>query len=341
MIHKRDLLLGLPLAGLLAAAGTRVATAAAPRAQPLPPGIAPDSLLANVDRSLVAAGKARIARMDAERIETQKGGDHEVPPFKVVGNTYSVGTKTVTAYVIKTSEGLILVDMTYDHSAWWVAKAMQSLGFELSDIKILLGSHSHGDHVGGMAWFKQRAPQAQIMIMDADAEILARGVPPRTPGGGGGIPAVKIDRILKDGDKVTLGDTTVTAWKTAGHTPGATSLEWTQTENGKTYTVVLVGSNFTAISGYPNVIQDQINTWNRYLSLKADIWMGGHTWQHEQKPKYAELIYGDPAVNPFYDPQGYRELIAARSEEFLERLRNPNAPDSRGQVPGAPRPARP
>lgn len=339
MIRKRDLLLSLSLSAVLAtAAGPQAATAAAAQAQPLPAGVAPGSLLANVDRSLVAAGKARIARMDAERVETSKGGDHPVPAFKIVGNTYSVGTKTATAYVIKTSDGLILVDTTYDHSAWWVANAIESMGMKISDIKVLLGSHSHGDHVGGTAWFKQRVPNAQVMIMDTDAPILERGVAPRTPGGGGGIPAVKVDRVLKDGDKITLGDTTVTAWKTAGHTPGATSLEWTQTENGKAYTVVLIGSNFTAVSGYPNVIPDQINTWNRYLSLKADIWMGGHTWQHEQKPKYAALIYGDPAVNPFYDPQGYRELIAARSEEFLERLRNPNAPDSRGNVPGAARP---
>lgn len=314
-------------------AASVLAAATVANAQATPPGIEPGTPLATLDRSLVAAGKARIARMDAERAQTQKGGDKEVPAFKVVGNTYSVGTKTVTAYVIKTSDGLILLDTTYEHTAPWVAKEIEGLGFKLSDIKILLGSHSHADHVGGMSWFQQRAPNAKVMIMDADAAILAKGVPGRE--GRSGIPAVKIDRVLKDGDKITLGDTTLTAWKTAGHTPGATSLEWLQTENGKTYNVVLVGSQFTAIEGYPGVKEDQIRTWNRYLSLKADVWMGGHTWQHEQKPKYASLIYGDPAVNPFYDPQGYRELIAARSEEFLERLRNPSAPDSRGRVPGA------
>jgi metallo-beta-lactamase class B len=334
MIRKRNLLFCLPAVALLAMTGVA-------HAQTLPPGIEPNSPLAKLDHSLVAAGKVRIARMDAERVETQKGGDAEVPPFKLVGNTYSVGIKAVTSYVIKTSDGLILVDMTYDRTAPWVAKAIESLGFRLSDIKIILGSHSHGDHVGGMAYFKAHAPQAKVMIMDADAPILEKGVPGRGPGGTGGIPPVKVDRVLKDGDKITLGDTTLTAWKTAGHTPGATSLEWKQTENGKTYNVVLVGSQFTAIEGYPGVKEDQIKTWNRYLSLNADIWVGGHTWQHEQRPKYAALIYGDPAVNPFYDPQGYRELIAARAEEFLERLRNPAAPDSRGRPAGAPPSPRP
>lgn len=327
MIRKRNLLFGLPAVAFLA-------TAVLAHAQTALPGIEPNSPLANLDRSLVAAGKARIARMDAERPLTSKGGDAEVPAFKLVGNTYSVGTKTATAYVIKTSDGLILVDTTYERTAPWVAKAIESMGLKVSDIKILLGSHSHGDHVGGMAWFKARAPQAKVMIMDADAPILEKGVQGRE-GGGGGIPAVKVDRVLKDGDKVTLGDTTLTAWKTAGHTPGATSLEWMQTENGKPYNVVLVGSQFTAIEGYPGVREDQIRTWNRYLSLKADVWVGGHTWQHDQKSKYATMVYGDRSVNPFYDPQGYRELVAARSEEFLERLRNPSAPDSRGRVPGA------
>lgn len=325
MIRKRNLLLVLPALAL-------AASAVIAQAQTLPPDIKPGTPLAMLDTSLVAAGKARIARMDAEREQTQKG-DHEVPAFRLVGNTYSVGTKTVTAYVIKTSAGLILVDTTYENTAPWVAKAIESMGLKVSDIKIMLGSHSHADHVGGMSWFKARVPQAKVMIMDADAPILEKGVPGRN--GGVGIPPVKVDRVLKDGDKITLGDTTLTAWKTAGHTPGATSLEWTQTENGKSLNVVLVGSQFTAIEGYPGVKNDQINTWNRYLSLKADVWVGGHTWQHEQRPKYAALVYGDAAVNPFYDPQGYRELIAARSEEFLERLRNPAAPDSRGKVPGA------
>lgn len=295
-------------------------------------GLDPKSALANLDATLVAAGKTRIAAMDAERAARQKIGDAEFPAFKLVGNTYSVGTNSQTAYVIKTSDGLILVDMTYERTAPWVAKAIESQGLKVSDIKILLGSHSHGDHVGGMAWFKERAPQAKTMIMEGDAAILEKGVVGRD--GSFSIRPVKVDRVLKDGDKITLGDTTLTAWKTAGHTPGATSLEWMQTENGKPYNVVLVGSQFTAIEGYPGVKEDQIKTWNRYLSLRADVWVGGHTWQHSQTAKHDALM-ANPGTNPFIDPQGYRELIAARSDEFVQRLKDPSAPDSRGRTPSA------
>jgi glyoxylase-like metal-dependent hydrolase (beta-lactamase superfamily II) len=292
----------------------------------------PTSALANLDPTLVAAGKARVARMDAERAVTQKVGDSEFPSFRLVGNTYSVGTNSETSYLIKTSDGLILIDMTYEQTAPWIAKAIESRGFKLADIRILLGSHSHPDHVGGMAWFKERAPLARTMIMDADAAILEKGVIGRD--GSVSIRPVKADRILKDGDKITLGDTTLTAWKTAGHTPGATSFEWMQTDNGKAYNVVLVGSQFTAIEGYPGVKDDQIRTWNRYLSLHPDVWVGGHTWQHGQTEKY-EAMKAHPGTNPFIDPQGYRELIAARSDEFVQRLKDPSAPDSRGTRPGA------
>lgn len=300
-------------------------------------GLDPKSALANLDMSLVAAGKKRIETMDAERAARQKIGDSEFPAFKLIGNTYSVGTSNNTAYVIKTSDGLILVDMTFERTAPWIARAIESQGLKVADIKILLGSHSHADHVGGMTWFKERAPQAKTMIMDTDAPILAKGVVGRD--GSISIRPVKVDRVLKDGDKITLGDTTLTAWKTAGHTPGATSLEWTQTENGRSYTVVLVGSQFTAIEGYPGVKEDQIRTWNRYLSLRPDVWVGGHTWQHSQTGKHDALL-AKPGTNPFIDPQGYRELIAARSDEFLQRLKDPAAPDSRGRRPAVKPPGR-
>ena len=209
-------------------------------ANPAPATIASGSPLLHIDPAEVACGRPAIALMDATRTTT--GWDHrKFPAFKVVGNTYSVGISAVTAYLIKTSEGLILIDTTFDETAPWVAESVEKLGFKLTDIKIILGSHAHLDHQGGSAWMKAHVPGAKLMIMEGDAETVEKGAPGVT-GIGRGMPPVKVDQILHDGDKVTLGDVTVLVWKTAGHTPGASSFEWKTTENGKTYDVLLMGS---------------------------------------------------------------------------------------------------
>lgn len=269
--------------------------------------------------------------MDATRITT--GWDHrKFPAFKVVGNTYSVGISAVTAYLVKTSDGLILIDTTFDETAPWVAESIEKLGFKLSDVKIILGSHAHLDHQGGSAWMKAHAPGARLMIMEGDAETVEKGSP-GVEGIGRGMPPVKVDRVLHDGDKVTLGDVTISIWKTAGHTRGASSFEWQTTENGKTYDVLLMGSQQAATKlvpeGYPGIVKDQIDGWERLLSLKPDVWFGGHPWQHNNVDKY-EAMLAEPGSNPFIDPKGYRCLVAARAFDFVEELKKQEAAAATG-----------
>lgn len=312
-------------AASLAAAFGSAALAAPPAAQPIAQ-IAADSPLLKIDPAEVACGRPAIALMDATRITT--GWDHrKFPAFKVIGNTYSVGISAVTAYLIRTDDGLILIDTTFDETAPWVADSIKELGFKLEDIKIILGSHAHLDHQGGSAWMKAHAPNARLMIMAGDAATVEAGAP-GVEGIGRGMPPVKVDRVLHDGDKVTLGDVTVLVWKTAGHTPGASSFEWKTTENGKSYDILLMGSQQAAAKlvpeGYPGIVKDQIDGWERLLSLKPDVWFGGHPWQHNNVDKY-EAMLAEPGSNPFIDPQGYRCLVAARSFDFVEELRKQEA----------------
>lgn len=314
----------------LAALAMGQAALAAPSAPPLAK-IAADSPLLRIDPNEVACGRPAIALMDATRITT--GWDHrKFPAFKVVGNTYSVGISAVTAYLVKTSDGLILIDTTFDETAPWVAESIEKLGFKLADIKIILGSHAHLDHQGGSAWMKVHAPDAKLMIMEGDAETVEKGSP-AVEGIGRGMPAVKVDRVLHDGDKVTLGDVTVSVWKTAGHTRGASSFEWQTTENGKTYDVLLMGSQQAATKlvpeEYPGIVKDQIDGWERLLSLRPDVWFGGHPWQHNNVDKY-EAMLAEPGSNPFVDPKGYRCLVAARAFDFVEELKKQEAAAAKG-----------
>ncbi len=285
------------------------------------PEIPRNSPLLKLDPKMVACGKRIIAQMDATRITT--GWENQkFPAFRVIGNTYSVGIKAVTAYLIKTNDGLILIDTTWAETAPWVGESIEKLGFKLSDIKIILGSHAHPDHIGGNTWMKAHAPNAKLMIMDTDAPVMEQGTPAR--GGLAAVPGVKVDRILHDGDKVTLGDVTVDIWKTAGHTPGATSFLWRTAQGNKTYTVMIVGSQFVANPlvpvVYPGVVRDQIDSWTKILSFKPDVWFGGHTWQHDNIDKYEAMLVDPKAANPFVDPKSYQCLAAARSQEFVEAL---------------------
>lgn len=303
---------------------------AAPSALP-PAKIAAGSPLLSIDPAEVACGRPAIALMDATRITT--GWDNrQFPAFKVVGNTYSVGISAVTAYLVKTSDGLILIDTTFDETAPWVAESVEKLGFKLADIKIILGSHAHLDHQGGSAWMKAHVPGAKLMIMEGDAETVEKGAP-GVEGIGRGMPPVKVDRVLHDGDKVKLGDVTVSVWKTAGHTKGASSFEWQTTENGKTYDVLLMGSQQAAKElvpeEYPGIVKDQIEGWEKLLSLKPDVWFGGHPWQHNNVDKY-EAILAEPGSNPFIDPKGYRCLVAARAFDFVEELKKQEAAAGKG-----------
>ena len=282
-----------------------------------------NSQLLHIDPATIEAGRARIAKMDLERIKAGKAGLKVDPAFKVIGNTYSIGTNSSTSYLIKTSEGLILMDATFANTAPGLAENIKKLGFNTADIKVLLGSHSHGDHVGGMAYFQKLAPNAKLYVMDADAPIVEKGVRDRS-GQGWSVEPVKVAKVVQDGEKITLGDVTVIAYKTAGHTPGATSYEWKTTEGGKTYSIVLVGSQQVAEKlipeGYPGIVDDQILGWTRLLSLRPDVWFGGHEWQHDNVDKYESLM-AHPGTNPYIDPAGYRELIAARANEFVLELR--------------------
>src|SRR5215471_13710395 len=164
---------------------------------------------------------ARNMGSEADRIT-------QFTPHKIIGNIYYVGTVTLSSFLIATPEGHILIDSTYERGVPAIAKSVADLGFKFSDVKILLGNHAHGDHQEGDALVKQMTG-AQVMAMAEDVPLLQAMKP-----GGKEHP---IDRILHDGDRVTLGGTTLVAHLTAGHTPGCTTWTTTAQEGGRSYNV--------------------------------------------------------------------------------------------------------
>jgi metallo-beta-lactamase class B len=224
------------------------------------------------------------------------------PPHKVIGNVYYVGTKSLASFLITTPQGHILVNSTYERNVPTIQKSVEQLGFKFSDIKILLGSHAHGDHQEGDALVKQLTG-AQVMAMAEDVPAL-RAMKP----GGKEHP---IDRVLHDGDVVTLGRTTLVAHLTPGHTRGCTTWTLKAQEEGKTYDVVIIGSfgtnpGFRLVNnaGAPHIAEEFERTFKVARSLPCDVPLGSHPGMYNLEQKYAQL--GKGGTNPFIDPEGYK-----------------------------------
>jgi metallo-beta-lactamase class B len=237
------------------------------------------------------------------------------PAHKVIGNMYFVGSEQLGSFLITTPEGHILINSDYEETVPVIRAAVEKLGFKFTDIKILLGSHAHPDHMTGDAMVKQLTG-ATVMAMEQDVPSLNNIRP-------GGKPH-PIDRVLHDGDTVTLGGTTLTAHLTPGHTKGCTTWTFKTAENGKTYDVLVVGSlslnaaNLGDNPGYPNIRQDFVKSFKVMRTLPADVFVGSHTGFYQMSQKYARLEKGES--NPFIDPAGYKALIDSSEKAFLDRI---------------------
>ena len=169
----------------------------------------------------------------ARNMGTEEDQTTAFAPHKVIGNIYYVGTRTLSSFLVVTPQGNILINSTYERNVPTIEKSVAQLGFKFSDVKILLGTHAHGDHQEGDALVKQKT-EAQVMAMAEDLPALQAIKP-----GGKEHP---VDRVLRDGESVTLGGTTLVAHLTAGHTRGCTTWTTTAQEGGRTYNVVFACS---------------------------------------------------------------------------------------------------
>jgi metallo-beta-lactamase class B len=205
-----------------------------------------------------------------------------VEPFRIVGNIYYVGARNIAAYLIATPQGHILIDtgMSEMHDA--ITGSVEQLGYSVSDIRILLASHAHFDHIDGHALMRRRTG-AQVMAMSGDAEALESGHDTSALGAIGWEP-VPVSRRLKDGETVTLGDMTLRAIHAPGHTQGATIWMTTVEDDGRRYQVAFFTTT-TPNPGVPlfnnprhaNVVDDTRKTFRKLKAEREpDIVLVGH-----------------------------------------------------------------
>ena len=251
-----------------------------------------------------------------------------IAPRHLVGNIYYVGTEGISSFLISTSDGLILIDSGFESMVPGILNGVKALGFEPRNIKYLLSSHAHIDHVGGHA-LMQKLTGAKIIASAADARIIESGgvddfIPfPRdtisyTP--------VKVDRIVANGGHVQLGDTVLTAVLTPCHTRGATTWTTQVRDGDKTYNVVFFssatinrGTSLLARPAYPGIVDDYRSTIQRLKDLPCDIFFAPHNQQFGMSAKFAKQDQ-DPDANPFVDPEGWRNLIANVESMFNKQL---------------------
>lgn len=251
-----------------------------------------------------------------------------IAPFRIADDLYYVGAADYASYLIVTTAGLILIDGGVESMAPHILANVRALGHEPSDVKVLLNSHAHVDHAGGLAALK-RASGAALYAMPHDAELMARGgkgdfgLGDRMP-----YPAVTPDHILKDGQKVRLGDKTLTANLTPGHTRGCTTWTFpiTDTVGAKRSTrqvlihcssTVLPGYRLVGNESYPGIRADFEKSYRFWRTAPCEIFLGSHG----QFFRMNEKLQADRGeTNPFYDPQGCRNFYAKAEAAFRAEL---------------------
>jgi len=259
----------------------------------------------------VALGAAQMAAQD-----THAAFNKPFPPFKVMDNIYFVGTEDLGSFLITTPAGHILINSDFENTVPQIRAAVEKLGFKFTDIKILLGSHAHGDHMEGDALVKELTG-AQVVVMEQDVPALSRMTPQGKPH--------PMDRVIHDGEEVKLGGVTLVAHLTPGHTKGCTTWTLKAQEQGKTYNVVILGSigvnpGYILVNNkdYPQIADDYVRGFKVLRALPCDVFLASHSRFYGTPEKYAKLKDGGP--NPFIDPAGYRAHLDLQEKNFKEKL---------------------
>ena len=242
-------------------------------------------------------------------------------PYRIASNIYYVGTNYLASFLFVTPEGNILLNSDYEESVPLIRASIEKLGFKMRDIKFMLNSHGHADHIGGEK-LMQELTGAQVWISEPDAPILIAG--------SRGIKPMKPDKVFGDGQQVSLGGVTLTANFTPGHTKGCTTWTMVAEDAGKKYNVVfwcgLGGLNLPLLNNprYPNLAQDAAYSVQIAKLLPCDVYFGPHTENYGMLEKLKKLEQGS-GPNPFIDPQGCRASVEDREKQLQAELKKERA----------------
>jgi metallo-beta-lactamase class B len=264
------------------------------------------------------AGQAGVPR-------EMRAWNRDYPPFQIIGNIYYIGSNAVAQFLITTPEGHILLDSGFEASVPRLRANVESLGFRFADVKYLLTSHAHIDHVQGHALVR-RLTGATVVASAADGQVLTNG------GKGEAVydgvfswAPCPVDRVVADGDTIALGGTTLVAHLTPGHTRGATTWTMRIAQNGRPLDVVFFpsaninpGVHLVGNTRYPQIADDFERSFATWRALPCDVLLGAHPTFFDMDRKRDRMGSGVP--NPFIDPDGYRHLIAEAEQHFRAQL---------------------
>jgi metallo-beta-lactamase class B len=246
-------------------------------------------------------------------------------PHRVIGNIYFVGQDDLASFLIVTPKGNILINTGYEFSVPEIQESMKLLGFRFQDIKILLVTHAHSDHAGGLATVR-KLTGAKMLAIEQEAELLRTGG--KTDylfGKPGWFEPVKVDKTFVDGEPIELGGTVLIPHLTPGHTKGSTSYSTDITEKGKLYHVLVAnlpnlndGVNLTDNPKYPNIVEDYAHAFDVLRQLPCDVFLSSHTSAYQLTRKWHK---GQPySPETFVDPDGYRLAVYRAEMRFAQTL---------------------
>ena len=258
-------------------------------------------------------------------------------PFRVFGNTYYVGVEGLSALLVTSEKGHILLDGALSQSAASIDASIRALGFRTEDVRLIVTSHAHFDHVGGVAAL-QRASGATVAASASSARALEAGTPtPDDPqhAFGDRFPAVKGVKVVKDREVLRVGSLALTAHFTPGHTPGSTTWSWESCEGSRCVNVVYAdslnavsapGFRFTGDATRPGIADQFRQTITRVEQLPCDIAVSVHpSFTNLASKRAQQKQQPQSAVNPFIDPTSCRVYAADARKRLEARLRDEGA----------------
>ena len=283
----------------------------------------------------MAAGGIAQAHEAAVNCEDCKAWNAPVKPFNIYGNTWYVGVAGLSAVLVTSEGGHILLDGALPQSAPLIAANIEALGFSMKDVKLILNSHAHWDHAGGIAAL-QRASGATVVASASGAKVLQSGTNGRDDPQYQAKPVVRVAKVgkvtvVKEGDVVKLGKLALTAHMTPGHTPGATTWTWKSCEDGRCLDIVYADSlnayssgdfTFTGRGKTPDISASFQDSIAKVAALPCDVMISVHPGMTDVLEKAAKRT---SEHNPFIDAGACRAYADNAGKLLAKRLASERA----------------